>query len=139
MNQQEQKARKKAYQKAKKGAVRPWSIMTGISAPLMVIFLIAAIVVGMFDNTIVAMTGGSFWEVINGDENAVYYEMDYTRAEDMYKAGDKLCYQVEAEGATLLMNNGAAALIVAFALTLLCFISAIREGLPKRRKRKAAS
>ena len=39
----------------------------------------------------------------------------------------------------LLMNNGAAALIVAFALTLLCFISAIREGLPNRRKRKAAS
>jgi len=39
----------------------------------------------------------------------------------------------------LLMNNGAAALIVAFALTLLCFIGALREGLPKRRKKKAAS
>ena len=49
-----------------------------------------------------------------------------------YHAYLKMCY-------LLLMNNGAAALIVAFALTLLCFISAIREGLPKRRKRKAAS
>ncbi len=39
----------------------------------------------------------------------------------------------------LLMNHGAAALIAAFALTLLCFIGAIREGLPKRRRKKAAS
>ena len=37
------------------------------------------------------------------------------------------------------MNHGAAALIAAFALTLLCFIGAIREGLPKRRRKKAAS
>ncbi|MBR4474773.1 MAG: DUF2029 domain-containing protein [Oscillospiraceae bacterium] len=39
----------------------------------------------------------------------------------------------------LLMNNGAAALIVAFALTLLWFINAVRDGLPKRRKRKNSS
>ncbi len=36
----------------------------------------------------------------------------------------------------LLMNNGAAALIVAFALTLVCLLSALREGLPKKRARK---
>lgn len=36
----------------------------------------------------------------------------------------------------LLMNNGAAALIVAFALTLVCFLSAVRAGMPKARKRK---
>ena len=39
----------------------------------------------------------------------------------------------------LLMNNGAAALIVAFALTLLCLIRSIREGLPRRRKRKGSA
>ena len=40
----------------------------------------------------------------------------------------------------LLMNYGAAALIVAFALTLICFLSALREGLPKvRRKRQSAA
>ena len=37
----------------------------------------------------------------------------------------------------LLMNYGSAALIVAFFITLLCFLSAIREGLPKRRRRKS--
>ncbi len=36
----------------------------------------------------------------------------------------------------LLMNNGAAALIVALALTLVCLLSALREGLPKKRARK---
>ena len=107
INKVELKARKKAYKKAKKKAVRPWSILTGISAPLMVIFIIASIVVSLFDNTIVAMLGGSFWELVNGEERAIYYAMDYARPEDMYKAGDELCYQVEAEGATLLMNNGA--------------------------------
>ena len=36
----------------------------------------------------------------------------------------------------LLMNYGAAALIVAFALALVCFLSALREGKQKNRKRK---
>ncbi len=33
----------------------------------------------------------------------------------------------------LLMNHGAAALMVAFAFTLVCFLSALREGQPKKR------
>ena len=41
----EEKQRKKTYVKAKKKAVRPWSILTGISATLMVILIIAAVVV----------------------------------------------------------------------------------------------
>ena len=36
----------------------------------------------------------------------------------------------------LLMNHGAAALIVAFALSLICFLSALREGLPSGRRQK---
>ena len=39
----------------------------------------------------------------------------------------------------LLMNNGAAALIVAFALSLLCLLSALRDGLPKTRKSRSAA
>ena len=37
----------------------------------------------------------------------------------------------------LLMNYGAAALIAAFALALVCFVSSLRTGLPKSRKRKS--
>ena len=39
----------------------------------------------------------------------------------------------------LLMNYGAAALIVAFAIVLVCFLSALREGVPRGRKRKKSS
>ena len=39
----------------------------------------------------------------------------------------------------LLMNHGAAALIVAFAITLISLLSALREGLPRGRTRKKSS
>ena len=39
----------------------------------------------------------------------------------------------------LLMNHGAAALIVAFAITLVCLLSALREGPARVRKRKKSS
>lgn len=39
----------------------------------------------------------------------------------------------------LLMNHGAAALIVAFAVVLVCFLSALREGISKSRRRKKSS
>ena len=39
----------------------------------------------------------------------------------------------------LLMNHGAAALIVAFAITLICLLSALREGPARVRKRKKSS
>ena len=48
-NKAEWKAQKKAYKTAMKKAVRPWSILTGIFSPLMVIFIAAAVLVGMFD------------------------------------------------------------------------------------------
>ena len=34
----EKKLQKKAFKKAHKKAVRPWSILTGISAPLLALF-----------------------------------------------------------------------------------------------------
>ncbi len=38
----------------------------------------------------------------------------------------------------LLMNNGAAALIVAFALTLICLLTALRQGPPRARRRNSS-
>ena len=84
MNKAELKARKKAYKKAKKKAVRPWSILTGITAPLTAIFIIASIVVGLFDNTIVAMMGGTFWELVDGDERFLHFRSDYNTPESMF-------------------------------------------------------
>ncbi len=103
----EMKAQKKAFKKAKKKAIRPWSILAGVTGPFAIILLVAAIVLGMFDNAIAAFMGGSFWEVQNEDPNAQYFTGDFDSDEARLEAGKDICYQVEAEGAALLMNNGA--------------------------------
>ena len=105
ISKQELKAQKKAYKKAKKKAVRPWSILTWLTGPFAVIFIVASIVVGMFDNTIALFTGSSFWELKNEDPNAVYYTSDFETEEERVAKGYELVKQVEAEGAALLMNE----------------------------------
>ena len=100
----ELKARKKAYKKAKKKAVRPWSIFACISAPLAIILTLVTVVCTMFDNTVTLFTGASFWELVNADENAIYFESDFATDEERLEAGAELVKQVEAEGAALLTN-----------------------------------
>lgn len=105
MDKTELKARKKAYKKAKHKAVRPWTFLTCISAPLAIIMTVVAFVCLMFDNTIVLFAGGTFWELVNEDPNAIYYEGQFETEEDRTAAGAQLVYQVEAEGAALLTNE----------------------------------
>ncbi len=82
-----------------------------ISVILTVLFAIMIpvnVVVRMFDNTIsLLFAGNTFWELENEDPNAIYFESDYASEADRLAAGKDLCYQVEAEGAALLLNNGA--------------------------------
>ena len=82
-----------------------------ISVILTVLFMIMIpvnVVVRMFDNTIsLLIAGNSFWELENKDENAIYYPGMGVSQEERLEAGKELCYQVEAEGAALLLNNGA--------------------------------
>ena len=100
----QKKAEKKAYKKALRKARRPWKFLSLLSLPLAVILIIATVVVSMFDNTIALFVGGTFWEVENEDESAVYYEGDFATEEDRTAAGAALVKQVEAEGASLLTN-----------------------------------
>ena len=75
---------------------------------LLVILIPVNIVVNMFDNTIsLLLPGNKFWELKNADPNAIYYSSDYASEAERIAAGNKLCYQLEAEGAVLLTNNGA--------------------------------
>ena len=104
MDKKEIKARKKAYKKARRKATMPWKWLTWLSMPLAIILTVATVVVTMFDNTIVLFTGGSFWEVVNEDENAIYYEGDFATEADRVAAGAEIVKQVEAEGASLLTN-----------------------------------
>ena len=108
MDKKEIKARKKAYKKARRKATMPWKWLTWLSAPLAIILTAATIVIGMFDNTMVLFLGGTFWEVVNEDANAKYFENGYKTEEERNAAGAELVKQVEAEGASLLTNINAA-------------------------------
>ena len=100
----QKKAQKKAYKKALRKARRPWKFLSLVTTPLAVILIIATVVVTMFDNTIALFTGGTFWELVNEDESAVYYESYFANEEERVAAGAALVKQVEAEGASLLTN-----------------------------------
>lgn len=101
----ELKSRKKAFKKARSRAIRPWKWLTWASAPFAVILTIAAIIIGIFDNTFSIFVGGTFNHLVNRDENADYFELDFASREEMVEYGLELCELVEAEGAVLLMNE----------------------------------
>ena len=99
------KLKKKAYNKARRKSTRPWKGLSIFSGILSVILIAGLVIVSMFDNTIAAFVGGTFWELENRDENAIYYEPDFESVEEMIEYGFKICHEVEAEGAALLMNR----------------------------------
>ena len=75
---------------------------------LTVIMIPVNVVVRMFDNTLsLLVPGNTFWKLKNEDVNAIYFKGDYASEADRLAAGNDLCYRVEAEGAALLLNNGA--------------------------------
>ena len=102
------KQEKKAYKKAKRKYVSLWKTVALICAFLTLILLPANIVLGMFDNTVsLLVAGNSFWELENKDADAIYYPGMGVSQDERLTAGEALCYEVEAEGAALLSNNGA--------------------------------
>ena len=107
VNKKEKKIQKKAYKKARRKCIGLWKTLTLISTPLLVILIAASIIVGMFDNTVsLLIAGNSFWELENKDENAIYYSGMGMSQDERLEAGQALCYEVESEGAALLLNNG---------------------------------
>ena len=103
----ELKRLKKAYKKAKLRHVTLWKTFGIITLVFALLMTVLAPVAKIFDNTMAAMMGGRFWDVIDEDPNAIYFKSDFENDQDRLDAGAKICYQVEAEGAALLMNNGA--------------------------------
>lgn len=103
----QQKTLTAAYRKVKRKLVLPWKVLTILSLILSLVFVPLYLVLSTFDNTVAAFVGGTFWKLEQEDPRANYYTMDFDSNEEMYAKGDELCYQVEAEGAALLLNNGA--------------------------------
>ena len=99
---------KKTYKRVKRKYVSPWKTVALICAILTVIMIPLNIVLGMFDNTIsLLIPGNSFWELENRDPGAIYFPGMGVSQEERLQAGQALCYEVESEGAALLLNNGA--------------------------------
>ncbi len=83
-------------------------IISIILIVVLVIMIPVNVVVRLFDNTLsLLVPGNTFWKLVNPEKNANYFILDYFSEKEMIEAGDLLCYQVEAEGAALLLNNGA--------------------------------
>ncbi len=104
----QKKALKKAYKQAKRKSIRPFK---GLSILCIVIAAIMApvfIVLSIFDNTVAAYVGGTFWNLVNEDESAQYYTSDFDSVEEMTEYGLELAQLVEAEGAALLLNENSA-------------------------------
>jgi len=96
---------KRAYKKAKRKNVLLWKVLAILCAVVMVISIPLYIFLHMFDNTIAAFVGGTFWELENEDEHAQYFQSDFVNVEEMIDYGLTLCQKVEEEGAALLMNE----------------------------------
>ena len=80
--------------------------MSVILVILTIIMIPVNVVVRMFDNTIsLLIPGNTFWVLENKDANAIYFKGDYATEADRIAAGNALCYEVEAEGAALLLNK----------------------------------
>ena len=105
MEKKEIKALKKAYKKALRKARRPWKYLTLLTGPFAAILIAAFVVCSIFDNTIALFTGGTFWELENRDDSAIYYKGDFATEAERLAKGAELVKQVEAEGAALLVNE----------------------------------
>ena len=101
----EKKAMKKAFKKAKRKFIQPWKALSIFTSILLVIALLGTFVINRADNTMAIVSGGTYWELENEDESAVYYEGDYATTEERIAAGKEIVYQTEAEGAALLVND----------------------------------
>lgn len=99
------KAKKKGWNKARRKACRPWKGLTVLFAVITVVALAVTTIFTMFDNTISVFIGGDFWTLENKDENVKHFESSFSSEDEKHDYEDRLCEQVEAEGAALLMNK----------------------------------
>ncbi len=99
------KALKKAYKNAKRRSIRPFKGLSILCIVLAILMTPVYLILSIFDNTVAAYVGGTFWELENEDDSAVYFTSDFDSVEEMTDYGEELCQLVEAEGAALLMNE----------------------------------
>ena len=110
MDERREKKRqlKRAYKKAKRKALGPWKVLCILCLVVSLVATPLYAVLHIFDNTVAAFVGGTFWHLENEDPGAQYFTSDFASAEEMVEYGLALCEQVEGEGAALLTNENSA-------------------------------
>lgn len=93
--------------KANKPGVGKWSVLTVLTAILLVVSLIGGQIANNYATTINIFLGTSTYKVVSGgsEEDTNYFKSDFESEQALVDFEYELCATVEAEGAALLMNN----------------------------------
>lgn len=88
----------------KKGSLL-WTILTVITALLLVVCIVAIPVTNAFATAINVALGAKTQEVIPDPDAKIYFWSDYENEDDLVAFEKQLCHDIEAEGAALLVNR----------------------------------
>ena len=87
---------------------RFWKISTIITAVITIILVIAIPITNYYATMINAALGAETQKIIPGDNSRIFFWTDFESEEELVAHDWETCYQLEAEGAALLVNkNGA--------------------------------
>ena len=101
----EYRGQKKAWNKVRRRAVRPLKGLTFVTAVLFAISCVALYVLNWFPMTFDLVTDSTRYTIKNGNPEAQYFTSDFASDEERVAYGKRLSQAVEAEGATLLVNQ----------------------------------
>lgn len=93
--------------KQKKARVKLWGILTPVFAVLLAASIVGNSVANYYSTTLNVALDVEAYRIVKGDsnENTDYFTSDFASDEERAAYEAELCAAVEAEGATLLLNN----------------------------------
>ena len=96
--------------KQKKPRVKLWGVLTPVFAVLLAASIVGNTVANYYATTLNVALNVESYRIVKGDstEDTNYFTSDFTSDEERSAYEAELCAAVEAEGATLLMNNNSA-------------------------------
>ncbi len=105
MSNKAYKGQKKAWNKGRRKACRPFKGLSVLLCVLTVVLSVVLVVVNYLPTTFDLVLSGERYSVVDEDEDAIYYESSYSSDEERVADDVATSLQVEAEGATLLLNE----------------------------------
>lgn len=92
----------------KKARVGLWGALTGLCAILLVASFVGNYFANLYATTLNVVFDTGYIKMVNYDPNAIVFKSDFENDDARWEYEKKLCADVEAEGAALLLNeNGA--------------------------------